>query len=99
MKRNDFINRLFNNGDGLTLDQIARIEAVEFAEKSDGMMEDLKDYENPEETCRDLVRDFIINQLSDCADLLELRDKLREYQIDPTDMQVYHLFYAVCGKD
>lgn len=97
MKRNDFINRLFNNGDGLTLDQIERIEQNALPDIiPDGVIEEVG-----ERQAREKAREVFIDVLADLTDMLELRDYIRElFKTDPillTDMQVYRLFYAVCG--
>lgn len=95
MTKQDFIFTLFDNGQGLTLDQIERVEA--YCEDDAACMT-FDDYE-----IQDLIpaaRDVYWNRMHDCTNMLELRDYLNKtiYADDEksllTDMQVYHLWYV-----
>ena len=97
MTRQDFIFSLFDNGQGLTLDQIERAE--------DYISDDVASQTFNDEEIPDLIpiaRDVYIDRIRDCQDMLELRDFLyntlytkEEQDGQITDMQVYRLWYAV----
>lgn len=101
MTRQDFIFRLFDNGEGLTLDQIERAEEY--------VSDDVASQTFNDEEIPDLIpiaRDVYIDRIRDCQDMLELRDFLFatlytqvEHDGQITDMQVYHLWYAIGTGD
>ena len=105
MTRQEFIFTLYDNGNGLTFNQIEKIEI----QIKDGLPEFLVDdimrisAEDGEPiseniaTARAMMNgyDVYIDSLGDCLDMLELRDLLRESHINPTDNQVYRLWYVV----
>ena len=107
MNRCDFVFRLYNNGNGLTLDQIQTIEdnlPLTFPESVEGFLAEIADDmgldpDNIEvmENAMSQARDVFMDSLHDCADLLELRDYLKNMMDLPdiTDSQVYNLWYAV----
>ena len=101
MNRQDFIFTLFDNGNGLTLDQIALIEEGMIDIVPDGFIEDLIDNNGmtdteAEDTAIAEARQVFLNSLHDCGDMLELKNALTDalsysdYKV--TDMQVYHLW-------
>ena len=96
MNRQDFIFRLFDNGNGLTLDQIEWAERYIEADAC-GMMEGVEDLP----AMREMAREVFFDRLRDCEDLLELRDFLNEtlrcnnQDLSVSDNQVYRLWYAV----
>jgi len=101
MNRQDFIFRLFDNGNGLTLDQIERAEAYI---KDDAACQTF----DPEEAISliPMAREVYIDRIGDIEDMLELRSFLYDtlYTKDEqngqiTDMQVYRLFFAICGGE
>ena len=98
MTRVDFISMLFNGGYGLTLDQIERAEAYAH---DDAAMQTFDDAEMIE--LIPIAREVFINGMSDCADMIELRDYLnsRLYGVDDTervsDMQVYRSWCVTRG--
>lgn len=101
MTRQDFIFRLFDNGEGLTLDQIERAE--EYV-SDDAASQTFNDEEIPD--LIPIARDVYIDRIRDCQDMLELRDFLfdtlytqAEQDGQITDMQVYHLWYALGTGD
>ena len=83
MNKNDFINRLYNNGNGLTLNQIERLEL-------DCHMGTTV---SPAE-----LRAAAIDLIRRSNNLLDLCDTLRNVcgLHDVTDAQVYALSYAIC---
>lgn len=96
MNRQDFIFTLFDNGNGLTLDQIERAEAYA---AEDAACQTFDDEEIPALT--EMARDVYIDRMKDCEDMLELRSFLydtlyakAEQDGQITDMQVYSLWYA-----
>ena len=99
MTRQDFIFSLFDNGEGLTLDQIERAEHYVL---DDAACQTFDDEEIPD--LIPIARNVYIDRIRDCQDMLELRDFLyntlytkEEQDEQITDMQVYRLWYAV-GK-
>ena len=103
MNRNDFINTLFDNGRGLTLDQIATIEKM----IPDIVMIDevIDDFMNANGYTRDDAikhlrpdaRFIFMDQLVGCDDMLDMRDYLQDFGIEPTDLQIYALFHMKRG--
>lgn len=105
MNKQDFIFTLFDNGDGLTFDQIEHIENCLIEEIPEGMIEDIaKDFDEADdpdiiESAMYLCRDNFMNNIHDCGDMLELRSFLSErYNLSLEDMQVYRLWYVI-GTD
>lgn len=104
MNRNTFINQLFDNGQGLTLDQILDIEnRLSNSKDNKNMVYEMCNNDDSLELyqARELVteqkRDLFMENLNKCNDLLELRSFLQGYfdykNYDLTDMQVYRLSY------
>ena len=97
MTRQDFIFTLFDNGNGLTLDQIWKIDDGLIETIPDGMIEDLQEtngwiYGEAAETALYQARAVFINNLHDQPDMIELKNFLEEQEINVTDMQVYHIW-------
>lgn len=101
MTRQDFIMTLFDNGEGLTLDQIWKIDGELVDTIPDGHIEDIQatnanlTYGEAAELALMDARQVFINQMHDQPDLLELKNFLEEQEITVTDMQVYHLFTSL----
>lgn len=88
MIRRDFITKLFDHGDGLTLDQIENLEKILPGFIPEDMPMD--------EAGLMMARDNFINDMHDCEDMLELRAKAKRlYELDLTDMQVYRLYNSL----
>ena len=102
MNRNDFINLLYNNGNGLSLNQIQAIENRLPDLIPDGMIEDIaREYDNPNdpgilESAIYMCREHFINNLHDCGDMLELRYYLANNTSAGmiNDPQIYGLFWT-----
>ena len=97
MTRQDFIFTLFDNGNGLTLDQIWKIDDGLIDTIPDGVIEDLQEnngmtYGYAAEIALDQAREVFINNLHDLPDMLELKNYLEEQEINVSDMQVYHVW-------
>lgn len=99
MDRQDFIFTLFDNGDGLTLNQIADIEKYLPETFPSGLIEDIakdmgenSDYPGVIESALYQARDVFLEQLNGCSDMLELKDLLEEIINSVTDMQVYRIW-------
>ena len=107
MTRQDFIFRLFDNGEGLTLDQIRQVEDNLLEKFPDGLIEDIakdmgvdRDYPGVIERAMDISRDIFFCNIHDVSDMLELRDFfLEQAGITLTDMQTYRLWYAIGTGD
>jgi hypothetical protein len=103
MTRQDFIFTLFDNGQGLSLNQIERIEEYLPDIIPESMIEDMQEVngmseEDAIQTALYQARDIFMDNLKDCTDMLSLRDYLIErYQVDASDMQVYRLWYVTRG--
>ena len=109
MERRDFIERLFDNGYGLTLSQINTIETEYIPNMIDsGMLIDIKkaitrdDYTPSDDEIWQIAmnsaRDCFMDNIHDLGDLLELRDYLIALEVgDITDSQVHSLWYAIGG--
>lgn len=99
MEKQDFIFLLFDNGNGLTLDQIRKIEAYLPEMIDPEMITDIKNQmpdANAERVALDLCRDCFIGNLTDCGDLIELQDYLAsEVGVEATDAQIFHLWHAI----
>jgi len=109
MTRKDFIDRLFDNGDGLTLEQIKTIyiDVISSelpADLVDAIMES-NNFKTDNEALPiaiDMSCDNFINNLHDCADMIELRDYLtslvdcngERFLKDITDKQVMRVWYS-----
>lgn len=91
MTREDFIFTLFDNGQGLTLDQIEQAES--YASDTASCMTSDND-EMP--VLIEEAREVYIENMTDCEDMLELREylkrTLRGCNEPVTDMQVYRLW-------
>lgn len=99
MTRNDFIMALFDNGQGLTLDQIWKIDGELTETIPDGMIEGIQNdngmtYGEAAEIALMDARQVFINQMHDQPDLIELKNFLEEQEITVSDMQVYRLWYV-----
>ena len=99
MERQDFIFTLFDNGYGLTLDQISTIERYLPDTIPDGMLEDIaRDIEEDVnsyavmENALSQARQVFMNGLYDCPDMLELKELLDGVIENVTDMQVYRVW-------
>ena len=87
MSRTQFINELFDNGNGLTLDQIQDIENY-----LPGTIPEDMPLDSPESLA--MARDVFMGDLHSHKDLLEIRSFLRNYISHdrwPTDYQVYRM--------
>lgn len=99
MKRDEFINMLFNNCHGLTLDEIGTIEDVLKDTLPEEAIEVLtNDNGHTLEDAIDILmmdaRQVFINNLHDCTDLLEIRSYMKEaFNLELTDKEVYALYY------
>lgn len=99
MNRQDFINLLFNNCNGLTLDEIETIEGVLWGALPEDMLTDLmNDNGYTENDAIDVLmidaRQVFINKLHDCTDLLMIRSYMKEaFDLELTDKEVYTLYY------
>ena len=101
MTRNDFINTLFDNGEGLTLKQISILVYDVIPDTiPDGMIDDI---ENSDPTiCHNkavsiathIAYDKFIQDIADCTDLLEIADLLSMYLKNVTDKQILRLRYC-----
>lgn len=106
MNRDIFINKLFNNGEGLTLSQIEKV-IVNYIPSTipDGLIEELEasDEEITHEIAVDMANEAayenFIMDIQDCADLLELHEFLNNIVNDVTDEQVYILRYCATLED
>lgn len=103
MNRQDFIFTLFDNGNGLTLDQISVIEESMIDTVPDGMIEDLIDNNgmteiDAEDAAIAEARQVFLNSLNDCGDMLELKNALNDAlsysEFKVSDMQVKYLWYV-----
>lgn len=105
MTRQDFIFTLFDNGNGLTLNQIEQVEEYLPETFPNGLLDDIaedmgesKDYPGVIESALYQARDVFIENLNGAQDMLELRDIFSERcKIGLTDMQVYRLWYVAGG--
>ena len=101
MTRNEFINTLFENGEGLTLKQISMLVYDVIPETiPDGMIEDMEksdpdiDHNTAVDLATEMAFDVFINGISDCTDLLEIAEYLSMYLKDVTDKQIYALRFC-----
>ena len=101
MTRNEFINTLFDNGDGLTLAQISElVYDIIPDELPDGLVDSIKDSvpNIDHNTALDIAMqqsyDVFIQRIADCKDLLEISDLLGYYFKDVTDKQILSLRYC-----
>ena len=99
MERQDFIFTLFDNGNGLTLDQITAIEKYLPDTFPDGLLEDIAEDMGMEINDPDVMesalygaRDVFLNCLHDCSDMLELKAYFNGIIDNLTDMQVYRIW-------
>lgn len=101
MTKNDFIERLFDSGNGLSLKNINDINNTIHRDIPADLVEDIRN-ENPEwnrieveNFAMQLGYDNFINQMHDCTDMLELKSFLVDYihQTDIADMAIYNLFH------
>lgn len=104
MEKKEFIIKLFNGGNGLTLDQIQTIEDRLTDTIPDGVIEDIANDMDEDTTAPGVIesalylaRDNAINNLYDAnVDLLALREKLEELTGDKvSDQAVYHLSFVL----
>lgn len=102
MDRKEFIDTLFDNGHGLTLDQIQAIEdempSFFPTDTPDEFIDDIlndPDVETQKEAMDIAMfqaRDVFIDMVRDCADMLEIRDCFKSYfQVELTDIQVFRM--------
>ena len=102
MTRQDFIFRLFDNENGLTLDQIEHVEELLPETIPDGLIQDIIDRDGcTDEEAAEIAlldaREVALNNMKDYAgDMLSLRDLFREYYgISLSDHQVRSLFFVL----
>lgn len=104
MNRNEFINTLFDNGQGLTLDQIQTVDnylSNSIPNIRDDIQELMKsndnlDFESARQILIDQERQLFLDEMNSCSDLLKLKDFLTGYlpsNSKLSDMQVYRLSY------
>lgn len=101
MTRNNFINTLFDNGEGLTLSQIRQIIDKYIPETIPaGMVEDIAesqniDYKAAFDLAIEQAYEVFIQRIDDCEDLLEIADVLTEaLKREPSDKAVLRLRYS-----
>ena len=104
MDRKEFITTLYNNGEGLTLDQLQSTEVRLTNTIPDEMLEDIANEMGEDATAPGVVesalylaRDNAMNNLHDAnTDLLALREKLEELTGEKvSDRAVYHLSFVL----
>lgn len=104
MDRKEFVTTLYNNGEGLTLDQIQTIENGLTDTIPDGVLEDIAREMGEDTTASGVIEsalylamDNAMNDLHDAnIDLLALREKLEELTGEKvSDQAVYHLSYVL----
>lgn len=101
MRKAEFIFTLFDNGYGLTLEQIEDIENNLPETFPDGLIDDLMgdngmDRNEAHQIAMEQARTVFINGLRDAEDMLDLRDFLNRHLFKApkvNDMQVYHTMY------
>lgn len=107
MTRQEFIFTLFDNGNGLSFEQIAEIEKGLIDTIPSGTIEDLQDTNGMSRkdaiaTALMTAYDVFMDNMRDCTDMLELKrfiDSAICYtRLNTSDMQVYRLWY-VAGRD
>ena len=102
MTRNDFTMRLYNNGRGLTLEQIKDIDHYLIDTIPDGLIEDIEDvtgnHDKAIEQAMEQARDVCIDALAGFTDPLDLMDYLRiSCGYDVPDDNIIGLFYALAN--
>ena len=100
MNRQDFIFTLFDNGNGLTLDEIQHVEEYLPDLFPDGIISDLinnngmSDEDAAEAALYD-AREVFLDDIGSARDMLELRDIfIEQYKLKLTDKQVVSLWYV-----
>ena len=101
MTRNEFINTLFDNGDGLTLKQISMLVYDVIPETiPEGMIEDMEnsdpdiDHNTAVDLATEMAYEKFIQDIADCEDLIEIAELLSMYLKDVTDKQILRLRYC-----
>ena len=101
MTRKEFINTLFDNGDGLTLAQISElVYDIIPDELPDGLVDLIKEnapdieHNTALNIAMEQGYDVFIQRIADCEDLLEISDFLGYYFKDVTDKQILRLRYC-----
>lgn len=106
MTRQDFIFTLFDNGNGLSFEQIAEIEKGLIDTIPSGTIEDLQDtngMSREDATAIALMTayDVFMDSMGDCTDMLELKrfidSTICNTRLNTSDMQVYRLWYVTRG--
>ena len=104
MTRQDFIFRLFDNGNGLSLDQIEEIEKGLKNTIPSGTIEDLQEVngmsrEDATATALMTSYDVFMDNVLDYDDMLKLRRFLNSVicntRLNVTDTQVYKLWFVI----
>ena len=103
MTRQDFIFTLFDNGNGLSFEQIAEIEKGLIETIPSGTIEDLQDTNGMSRkdaiaTALMTAYDVFMDNMRDCTDMLELKrfidSTICNTRLNTSDMQVYRLWYV-----
>ena len=106
MTRQDFIFTLFDNGNGLSFEQIEEIEKGLIDTIQSGTIEDLQDTNGMSRkdltaTALILAYDVFMDNMRDCEDMLVLKhfidDSICNARLNTSDMQVYRLWYVTRG--
>jgi hypothetical protein len=104
MTRQEFIFTLFDNGSGLSFEQIAEIENGLIDTIPSGTIEGLQDIngmsrEDATATALMTAYDVFMDSMRDCTDMLELKrfidSTICNTRLNTSDMQVYRLWYVV----
>ena len=106
MTRQDFIFRLFDNGNGLSFEQIENIEQGLIETIPAGTIEDLQDTngmsrKDATATALMISYDIFMDSMRDCEDMLVLKhfidSAICNTRLNTSDMQVYRLWYVKRG--
>lgn len=106
MTRQDFIFTLFDNGNGLSLEQIEQIEKGLIEAFPTGLIDDLMSINgftraDAEKEALLSSYEVFIDNLADCTDMIELKRYLDKSicntRLNTSDMQVYRLWYVTRG--
>ena len=106
MTRQDFIFTLFDNGNGLSLEQIVEIEKGLIDTIPSGTIEDLQDIDGRSRKDATAIAltfayDVFMDNMRDCEDMLVLKhfidSAICNVRLNTSDMQVYRLWYVTRG--
>ena len=106
MTRQDFIFTLFDNGSGLSLEQIEQIEKGLIEAFPTGLITDLMNINgftrnHAEKEALLSSYEVFFDNLADCTDMIELKRYLDKSicntRLNTSDMQVYRLWYVTRG--